>query len=125
LEILGTIAAAKFDDANCLAAAVGIVRELVELGELIGIERMRPAGRRCGRRPPDRPPAFRDGAIVEAKDALDEVRQIFGYFYETGAAAIGSVWISVSFQLDLKRLVEIFDGPGKHDAPAAQAFAND
>src|SRR5258707_13095964 len=112
----------QFDDSDALAGAIGIRREIIELGNL---HRGEGAGRLCrqGMSGYGRTMRAKVGprcrTVVEAQDGGDDAVQFRGHVEESGAAAIRSAGRLVIQQLDVKRFAEVATVPDSVTEPFA------
>src|SRR6185503_9392673 len=107
------VAAAQLDQRDALAAAVGIGRKIVELGELRrrerGVARVRARGARGLAAGPLEVRAG-GGPVVDAEDAFDQVRDVRGDGQLAGAPSIGAALALVVLDLRAERRLELRGG---------------
>ncbi len=134
-EVGRPIAAAELDDADGLAAAVGVGREVVQLRELRRRERRRAGGGRVrrdhragrllrGRRVVVLELRARRRTIVDAEHAFDDVGQFARHRQLADAAAIGAAGIREVLDVGLERLRELPHG-ARQEYAATRAIGRD
>ncbi len=117
-EVGRLVAAAQLDDADALPAAVGAGREVVQLGERRGRERLGRDRAHAQHRLVALEVRIGGGAVVESEHAFDHAREIARHADRAGAAAVAARGVLVLLKLHPERRVHGLRGARQHDAAA-------